>query len=74
MPETLTLREGYFGYPAAFQALADLLQDIFGIDISHQVAWADLIPHLCRLAISIRQDGALRISRPSPCRSSSMDG
>ncbi|MFN7126450.1 MAG: GNAT family N-acetyltransferase, partial [Allorhizobium sp.] len=37
MPETLTLREGYFGDPAAFQALADLLQDIFGIDISHQM-------------------------------------
>ncbi|MDQ0420112.1 GNAT superfamily N-acetyltransferase [Peteryoungia aggregata LMG 23059] len=38
MPETLALREGYFGDPAAFQALADLLQDIFGIDISHQMA------------------------------------
>jgi predicted N-acetyltransferase YhbS len=37
MPETLTLREGYFGDPVAFQALADLLQDIFGIDISHQM-------------------------------------
>lgn len=34
----LTLREGYFGNPAAFQALADLLQDIFGIDISLQMA------------------------------------
>lgn len=38
MPETLALREGYFGDPAAFQALADLLQDIFGIDISYQMA------------------------------------
>lgn len=37
MPETLTLREGYFGDPAAFQALGDLLQDIFGIDISLQM-------------------------------------
>jgi len=37
MLEALTLREGYFGDPAAFQALADLLQDIFGIDISHQM-------------------------------------
>ena len=36
--------------------------------------WADLIPHPCRLAISIRQDGALQTSQPSPCRSSSMDG
>jgi GNAT superfamily N-acetyltransferase len=37
MLETLTLREGYFGDQAAFQALADLLQDIFGIDISLQM-------------------------------------
>ncbi len=37
MLETLTLREGYFGDPAAFQALADLLHDIFDIDISLQM-------------------------------------
>lgn len=37
MQETLTQREGYFGDPAAFQALADLLRDIFGIDISQQM-------------------------------------
>jgi GNAT superfamily N-acetyltransferase len=34
---TLTLREGYFGDRTAFKALADLLQDIFGIDISVQM-------------------------------------
>lgn len=38
MQDTLTLREGYFGDPAAFRALADLLQDVFGIDISLQMA------------------------------------
>lgn len=36
MRETLTLREGYFEDPDAFRALADLLQDVFGIDIGLQ--------------------------------------
>lgn len=36
MLETLTLREGYFEDPNAFRALADLLQDVFGIDIGLQ--------------------------------------
>ncbi len=36
MSESLTLQQDYFGDPAAFQALADLLQDVFGIDISLQ--------------------------------------
>jgi GNAT superfamily N-acetyltransferase len=36
MLEALTLREGYFEDPNAFQALADLLQDVFGIDIGLQ--------------------------------------
>lgn len=37
MLQTLTLRQGYIGDPAAFLALADLLQDSFGIDISFQM-------------------------------------
>jgi len=36
MSERLTLRQDYFGDPEAFQALADLLQTVFGIDISLQ--------------------------------------
>ncbi|KQW31966.1 acetyltransferase [Rhizobium sp. Root274] len=36
MSERLTLRQGYFANPDAFQALADLLQDVFGIDITLQ--------------------------------------
>lgn len=36
MSERLTLRQGYFADPKAFQALADLLHDVFGIDITLQ--------------------------------------
>lgn len=36
MSERLTLRQGYFADHNAFQALADLLNDVFGIDISLQ--------------------------------------
>ena len=36
MLETLTLRQGYFEDPKAFRALADLLQDVFDIDIGLQ--------------------------------------
>jgi predicted N-acetyltransferase YhbS len=36
MPERLSLRQGYFADPKAFQALADLLHDVFGIDITLQ--------------------------------------
>ncbi|THV17284.1 GNAT family N-acetyltransferase [Rhizobium rhizophilum] len=34
--DRLTLRQNYFGDAAAFQALADLLHDVFGIDIGLQ--------------------------------------
>lgn len=36
MIERLTLRQDYFDDPAALQALADLLHDVFGIDITLQ--------------------------------------
>ncbi len=36
MAEGLTLRQDYFADPKAFQALADLLHDVFGIDIALQ--------------------------------------
>lgn len=36
MPERLRLRQGYFGDPRAFQALAALLKDVFDIDIGLQ--------------------------------------
>lgn len=36
MIEQLTLRQDYFDDPAALQALADLLHDVFGIDITLQ--------------------------------------
>lgn len=36
MSERLSLRQGYFADPKAFQALADLLHDVFGIDITLQ--------------------------------------
>ncbi|MUO79849.1 GNAT family N-acetyltransferase [Agrobacterium vitis] len=35
-PDGLTLRQGYFNDPSAFQGLVDLLHDVFGIDIGAQ--------------------------------------